>query len=56
MLTPLAPRAGPIGGAGLALPAGKASLMYPVTAMNEEGKGVSDDVCKEKEWKSGGER
>jgi len=43
MLTPLAPRAGPMGGAGLALPAGKASLMYPVTAMNKDGKDVNDD-------------
>ena len=36
MLTPLAPRAGPTGGAGFALPAAKASLMYPETA--EQGK------------------
>jgi hypothetical protein len=32
MFTPLAPRAGPTGGAGLALPAAKASLIYPETA------------------------
>lgn len=31
MLTPLAPRAGPTGGAGLALPAANASLIMPVT-------------------------
>mmetsp|Transcript_4047 Transcript_4047/g.8775 ORF Transcript_4047/g.8775 Transcript_4047/m.8775 type:complete len:213 (+) Transcript_4047:235-873(+) len=31
MLTPFAPSAGPIGGAGFALPASIASLMYPAT-------------------------
>src|SRR5262252_6256664 len=31
MLTPCWPSAGPIGGDGLALPAGTCSLMYPVT-------------------------
>src|SRR3954469_20445454 len=31
MLTPCWPSAGPMGGAGLALPAGIWSLMYPVT-------------------------
>jgi hypothetical protein len=32
MLTPLAPRAGPTGGAGVALPASRASLIKPTTA------------------------
>lgn len=31
-MTPFAPKAGPIGGEGLAFPAGMASLMYPATA------------------------
>jgi hypothetical protein len=33
----LAPRAGPTGGAGLALPAGSASLIMPVTAARGKG-------------------
>lgn len=32
MLTPLEPRAGPTGGAGVAFPASRASLIIPVTA------------------------
>ena len=33
MFTPLEPRAGPTGGAGVALPASRASLITPVTAL-----------------------
>lgn len=37
MLTPAAPRAGPTGGEGLALPAGRASLMIFDTARGKRG-------------------
>lgn len=36
MFTPCAPKAGPIGGDGLAFPAGMASLIYPDTAFHVE--------------------
>lgn len=35
------PSAGPTGGAGLALPAWSASLMYPTTAQTDTGVGVT---------------